>query len=362
MDCSLTMYFGFPMSVLLQQSSVLIFILNYTFIRRTYVKKPENFLTNRSAFFISGKVKYVLEQATKATLSLTSALDETGWLKRQPGRFTLGMTRYPFYRRLGGPKGQSGWVRKILLPLVFDPRTVQPIASRYTDWAVPAHISGVYWTEKYFHIVSQTTKSESDAWSHLYCGIQQVSVAVDCNDKHPPLDLLQEWHLLQRSHFVQWDYVAGFSAVLDVMPVHLYSRQYTASKWHHFVARMSSYHTLHYGTIRVWVIVPPYLTNACEFPILLNNKPHNNFYTWTNMLAGRLEKCLLKEYIYIYIYIYIYTHTQTHTHTFSILFYYVVVTSYALCKNCMNWEHIKLNLHTRSPYFHSSYRDNKNVA
>jgi hypothetical protein len=31
------------------------------------------------------------------------------------------------YRRLGGPQGRSGHVRKISPPLGFDPRTVQPV-------------------------------------------------------------------------------------------------------------------------------------------------------------------------------------------------------------------------------------------
>ena len=39
------------------------------------------------------------------------------------------------YRRLGGPQGRSGRVRKISLPPGFDPRAVQPVASRYIDWA-----------------------------------------------------------------------------------------------------------------------------------------------------------------------------------------------------------------------------------
>jgi hypothetical protein len=38
------------------------------------------------------------------------------------------------YRRLGAPQGQSGRVWKISPPPGFDPRTVQPVASRYTDW------------------------------------------------------------------------------------------------------------------------------------------------------------------------------------------------------------------------------------
>jgi len=47
----------------------------------------------------------------------------------------LGKTRYPLYRRLGGPQGRSGQVRKISPPPGFDPRTVQSVASRYTDYA-----------------------------------------------------------------------------------------------------------------------------------------------------------------------------------------------------------------------------------
>ena len=54
----------------------------------------------------------------------------------RPGRsLPQGKTRYPLYRRLGGPQGRSGQVRKISPPPGFDPRTVQPVASRYTDWA-----------------------------------------------------------------------------------------------------------------------------------------------------------------------------------------------------------------------------------
>ena len=33
------------------------------------------------------------------------------------------------------PRGRSGQVRKISPPPGFDPRTVQPVASRYTDYA-----------------------------------------------------------------------------------------------------------------------------------------------------------------------------------------------------------------------------------
>jgi hypothetical protein len=45
------------------------------------------------------------------------------------------MTLYPLYRRLGSPQGRSGRVLKISPPPEFDPRTVQLVASRCTDYA-----------------------------------------------------------------------------------------------------------------------------------------------------------------------------------------------------------------------------------
>ena len=74
------------------------------------------------------------EYSYSSTLSLTSALDLGGWSAPRPCRFTHRKTRYPLYRRLGGPQGRSGGVRKISPPPPgFDTRTVQPVASRYTD-------------------------------------------------------------------------------------------------------------------------------------------------------------------------------------------------------------------------------------
>jgi hypothetical protein len=64
-----------------------------------------------------------------------------GWSTPRPCRFTPGkVTRYPLHTKLGGPQCRSGRVRKISPPPGFDPRTVQPVASRYTDYAIPAHI------------------------------------------------------------------------------------------------------------------------------------------------------------------------------------------------------------------------------
>ena len=76
------------------------------------------------------------EQRYSSTLPLTSALHVGGWSTPRPGRFTPRKeTRYPLYRRLGGPKGR---VRKISPLPRLDPQAVQPVASRYTDWAIAA--------------------------------------------------------------------------------------------------------------------------------------------------------------------------------------------------------------------------------
>jgi hypothetical protein len=46
--------------------------------------------------------------------------------------------RYPLNRRLGGPHSRSGWREVTILDPTgtnFGPSIVQPVASRYTDWA-----------------------------------------------------------------------------------------------------------------------------------------------------------------------------------------------------------------------------------
>jgi hypothetical protein len=67
------------------------------------------------------KVNFTLEQATKAqreqmyssTLPLTSALEGVGGQRHAPATLPPGKARYPLYRRLVGPQGKPGWVRKI---------------------------------------------------------------------------------------------------------------------------------------------------------------------------------------------------------------------------------------------------------
>jgi len=66
----------------------------------------------------------------------------------------------PLYRRLGGPKGQSGRVRKISpLPQGFDPHTVQPVASPYTDYVVDL-LNVIFYIFKPTRIHDASLKSE----------------------------------------------------------------------------------------------------------------------------------------------------------------------------------------------------------
>jgi hypothetical protein len=73
------------------------------------------------------------------TLSLTPAIDEVGGQCHNWSALPPGKTRYPMYRRLGGPQGLSGRVRKISPSPGFGPPTFQLIASRCTEYAIPAH-------------------------------------------------------------------------------------------------------------------------------------------------------------------------------------------------------------------------------
>jgi hypothetical protein len=78
------------------------------------------------------------EKRYSSTLSLTTALDGVGGQRHAPTVLSPGKIRYPLYRRLGGLQSRSGRVRKISPLPGFNHRTVQAVASRYTDCTIPA--------------------------------------------------------------------------------------------------------------------------------------------------------------------------------------------------------------------------------
>jgi hypothetical protein len=97
-----------------------------------YVVKP---------LFVFLPIKFTQEQATKvqrrgysSTLSLTSGLDKGGWSAPCTRRFTH--WRETDTHCVGGwvgPKAGLNGCGNTRPPLGFDPRTVEPVASHYTD-------------------------------------------------------------------------------------------------------------------------------------------------------------------------------------------------------------------------------------
>ena len=79
--------------------------------------------------------------------------------------FPPGKTRYPFYRRLGGP--QSGQVREISPPPGFDPRTVQAVASRYTDYVTRPTFFENLWTKLRFQSDKNSGALHEDQFTFL---------------------------------------------------------------------------------------------------------------------------------------------------------------------------------------------------
>jgi hypothetical protein len=63
---------------------------------------------------------------------------EVGGQRHGPAALPPGKAQYPLHVKLGEIQRRSGRVRKISLLPGFDPWTTQPVASRYTDGAIPA--------------------------------------------------------------------------------------------------------------------------------------------------------------------------------------------------------------------------------
>jgi len=79
---------------------------------------------------------HMAHRGSRGIALLTKALEGGEGSASSPGHsLPLGKTRYPPYRRLGRPQGQSGQVGKISPLPGFHPWSVQPIASHYTDFA-----------------------------------------------------------------------------------------------------------------------------------------------------------------------------------------------------------------------------------
>jgi hypothetical protein len=102
-----------------------------------------------------------------------------GWSTPFPTALPPGKTRYPLCRSLGEPQGRSGRVWRISPPPGFEPLTVDPGASRYTDWAIPASVDYLH-TNHYFIILLRSVHRlviivaahcslRGTSWMYAYC-------------------------------------------------------------------------------------------------------------------------------------------------------------------------------------------------
>jgi hypothetical protein len=83
------------------------------------------------------KVKVPLTDPKAHWGGVTSALQENGWSAPHPCRFFLGKDPVPIVQEAGWAPGLVCTCAKTSLPPGFDFRTAQPVANRYTDWAIP---------------------------------------------------------------------------------------------------------------------------------------------------------------------------------------------------------------------------------
>jgi hypothetical protein len=98
--------------------------------------------------------------------------------------FTPGMNRYPLYKRLGWPQGRCGQVRKIPPVPGLDPRTVQPVANRYTDWATQptiirdsiniSEIQHLYIHLMKYICITHCIHSQHTEWLHENCSNKMI--------------------------------------------------------------------------------------------------------------------------------------------------------------------------------------------
>ena len=146
-----------------------------------------------------------------------------------PAALPPGKTQYPLYSRLGGPQGRTGQVQKISPPPGFDPRTVQPVASRYTDWAIAARLS-LYTNDNKGQV--KIFLNKACGWGQPSCGIHPTWWVQGGSFTGSNATVARNWY--QCLHLLVW---LGMSGGTPVLPVCLHRSPgmrrptYTAVTW-----------------------------------------------------------------------------------------------------------------------------------
>ena len=84
------------------------------------------------------------------------------------------------------PQGRSGRVQKISYPVRFVPHTVQPVASRYTNWAIPAHLMSVHSAP----LICRAVVFHKHKIHYIYC-TNLFSTLLHVSATHPVATVLQ---------------------------------------------------------------------------------------------------------------------------------------------------------------------------
>ena len=123
----------------------------------------------------------------------------------RPGHFTPGKTRCSLYRRLGEPQGRAWRAWKISPPPGFDPRTVQPVASRYTDYALTAHVNDEVTVLKFRYKCSALTQSlQQNPQTNIRQSSTMVTYKQISCQPAALLDLCTKAQVLSEVHSAAW--------------------------------------------------------------------------------------------------------------------------------------------------------------
>jgi len=126
-------------------------VVQYTFTHKKYVEQR-----NRHKQYIEQHSSLIRKSADRAPYLrgtpwhlpykpysfMTNGTRRGDGSALRSGRYLLpGKSRYSLYRRLVWPQGRSGQLRRISPPPGFDPRTVQPVATRPTTMQTKVSIT-----------------------------------------------------------------------------------------------------------------------------------------------------------------------------------------------------------------------------
>ena len=133
--------------------------------------------------------------------------------RQAPAVLPPGKTQYPLYGRLGRHQDRCERVRKISPPPGFHPRTVQPVVSRYTDCAIPAHIVYRYLfsSNGLLHLCTNTKLQYSNNGKNISSSAVKVTVCSDVPSCALNMETARSFQTLVRMNQTSWCLMAGNS-------------------------------------------------------------------------------------------------------------------------------------------------------